>query len=201
MNPDFESKNAFDRIMIIIVVFSLILLSFTSTVSGKRTFSLNAGEIETEALEGNDVTLVFITLLTPNASIDVYVLPTKIFSENRYLQKDFSPLENYTRVNLTTNITYSFRFFEDEFPTYEIILDNSDNIQENDTVPVENLTLIVKVRMSFPEIGDSAIYKGIIASFLVFLLCGSVVAKSIRNRIIKKKISMVVSEEKKGNVD
>ncbi len=190
LNPDFESNITFDRIIVIMTVLSIILLSLTYTVEGVRSFTLSEGEIETEALGGHDVIKVYITVLTPNASIDVYVLPTEIYSENRKLQNDFFPLENYTRLNLTTNITYSFRFFEDEFPTYEIILDNSDNIHENDTVPVENLTIKVKVRMSFPERGDSAIYKGIIASFLVFLFCGSVVAKSIRNRLRKKKSSL-----------
>jgi len=166
-----------------------------------RTYSLNAGEIETEALDGNEVTEVFITVVSSNASIDVYVLPTEIYSENSDLQKAFSPLEKYTRLNLTTNITYSFRFFEDEFSTYEIILDNSDNIHENDTVPVEKFPILVMVSISFPERSETAIYKGIIASFLVFLLCGSVVAKSIRNRINKKKSSMGTPGNDKGKVD
>ena len=169
--------------VLLLLVFSIWLPSTCAA----RTFNLNPGEIDSEALTGGQLTEVSITVTTPNASIDVYVLPTIDFSENPHLLEDFDPIPRYTFINLTTNITYRFTFNETEPGNYEIILDNSDNFKENDTVPWLNETIEVVVDLRFPKDATAVLYKGIIAAFIVAVFCGGVVAKSIREAVLRKK--------------
>jgi len=178
------------QVLFAVLVLSLILIGIlVPPVCADKEFTLSVGEIDTEVLEGNEEVEVFITVISPNASIDVYVLPTELYAMNQDLQDDFEPLDQYTKLNLTTNITYSFKFFEDndEFSRFSVILDNSDNFKENDTVPSLNETIHVVIYIDFPsEEAKATIYKGVIAAFIVAIFCGAVVAKSIRERILKK---------------
>ncbi len=176
------------RISAFILIALILLSTILPNAAADRTFTLNPGEVDSDVVEGGEEIRVFVTVTTPNASIDVYVIPTELFSEDTLLQEEFEPLEEYTRLNLTTNITYSFVLLEDEYSAYEVILDNSDNIRDNDTVPWLNETIEVIVRQQYPEhAAKVVIYKGIIAAFIVTVFIAGVVAKFLRNKILGRK--------------
>jgi len=147
---------------------TVIVLLPSAYSARTKEYYVEMGTVSWEVIEPSDEKVwLNITVVDNVSAIDVYIMLLGDFSENSYLTDNFTDniLGYYQNVTL---LNFSFEPPDDE--NYVLIMDNSDNILENDTVPREDV--LVEVRVKYLKSERPMTIKGIVVSVmsLIFII-------------------------------
>lgn len=152
--------------IIFCAVIGFTLLSVGSAGNYKKDYCVIAGNIKWEKIEpSNEKVWLNISVRDDTNAIDVYIMRLSDFSPNRYLQENFSvpPLPWFHNITQTNEFTFDPPDDED----YIVVMDNSDNALENDTVPKNDVTVELNIKYKRSE--KPMTVKGIIISIMAIL--------------------------------
>jgi len=151
-------------------ILVLLLLVFVMTIpcmgaSNTKEYFLEKGQIKTEAIEPkNEKIEVNISVVNNGSEIDIYIMRLEDYSKNMFLKNNFTnETLNYTQKVRYWNIT----FIPPDDENYVIVLDNSDNFRNNDTIPVNDV--LVSINIHYTKSAASMTFKGIIISFIALV--------------------------------
>lgn len=149
---------------VILAIFLIVLMSTIPSVEarGTKQYYLEEGGIKTEAIEPKNEPIDISILVLNNASnIDIYIMLLSDFSRNMLLQSNFTnETLNYTHNAWYWNIT----FIPPTDDNYVIVLDNSDNFRNNDTVPVSDVHVSLNIHYTKSEVPMTL--KGFVVTFI-----------------------------------
>ena len=152
--------------IIFYAVIGLTLLSGSVAGNYKKDYTVVSGNIKWEKIEpSNEKVWLNISVQDQTNTIDVYIMRLSDFSPNRYLRDNFSVPALPWFHNITQTNEFTFDPPDDE--DYIVIMDNSDNALENDTVPEDDV--IVELNIKYKRSEKPMTVKGIIISIIAIL--------------------------------
>jgi len=181
-----STMRMFSKSLTLFSIFLILSLSIPN-VAAQKIYSLDNGEIETEALEVGETVEVEVEVISGD-SIDLYLVPDVEFLKDMTLSGNFSYEEKYSATNVT-HFNFTFTPEDDEVQYYVVMvnpnnavmenpdINQTDEIEETDEAEVSVEEPIVRepdtkvaISVIYPEIEQRALVFGIIATaFVIFL--------------------------------
>ena len=152
-------------VIICLAVIAITLLSSRTAGNYKKNYCVVHGRVKGEKIEpSNEKVWLNISVQDQNNAIDIYIMRLSDFSPNRYLEDNFS-VPIFPWFHNITQVNFTFDPPDDE--DYIVVMDNSDNALENDTVPENDV--IVELNIKYKKSEKPMTVKGIIISMMAIL--------------------------------
>jgi len=186
------------RIISMLLLAGILLTIFTPSVtsSSVKEYYLKTKDIKYEKIEPVNEKIELELYVKGNVSkIDIYIMTLSDYSNNMFLERNFT---NETIMFSHNVYSCNITFEPEDDDDYVIVMDNSDNYLSNDTVPDEDVRVMVRIK--YTKSAKPMTIKGLIISFLalVFIVYSLVLYRRKVNRIREKekRIAGEVNEEK-----
>lgn len=164
----------------------LLLLQFIplSCLRCPKEYHVEEGTWETEAIEPSDEEVEISISVCDNASaIDLYIMKLEDFSNNIGLKENFTVPDGRWFHGVTQE---DITFDPPDDESYIIVLDNSDNVLANDTIPQGDV--IVELNVKYTESETPMTIKGIVISlFAVIFVIYTLILFFKKKRAIERK--------------